>query len=431
MRRLARVGHVACASAALRRKAEFNPNAADADATSPEGTDRDGNVPGDSYGLYETRQIFTQPVPRHLSRSGVAAELFNDDTPPNKCVSAALMARFAKHCGITEKQAAHVIIATDFNLNDALALLEAKGIAIPPNSYSLTAVEMYEPECFSIVTFSLPSIDMVEDPDVHDAMHELVLSAAEMPPDSTREELTHRFNTEWTTESDENCGEVMARFGAKATGVLMLPLGDYSTNGMHVMHPVSEAAPNIGTSVCAVSIELKTGVHSRFRFHAERIADTVAEHVAHEATHYGQPVHILKQPFWWNPNYSVEDFVRYKEALLQPSALMHEMRYAYAPHGCAGVEPYRNMVELEALKSMQFKLGKHYKENATPGNVFTQSGNTVINASMGNEGSGYGKPEEMEHFSDIARMERVALSEAGVITKSERIWRKFYTNNFF
>jgi hypothetical protein len=94
--------------------------------------------------------------------------------------------------------------------------------------------------------------------------------------------------------------------------------------------------------------------------------------------------------------------------------------------------PYRNLLELEQLKLAQHELGKHFKENASPANVFTRNGNPVIIASQGEEGSGYARNDgSAEEFDDVTQMERLMLNSSGANTATEKLWRRFYADNLF
>src|SRR3989338_7605105 len=129
-------------------------------------------------------------------------------------------------------------------------------------------------------------------------------------------------------------------------------------------------------------MDLRSGIHKRFRFHAERNADSIAELLVREQMHFDQwYVNFLRQSFWFNPEYSVEDFIRYKESLLMPSATIFEVRTAVILHNCGGRRGYRNIAEIEKVKIAQHKLEKGGKEQQMSGNLIDANGlSKVINA---------------------------------------------------
>jgi hypothetical protein len=418
-------------------------------------SDKIGDVPGDDYGAYETRTIFTKPVPRNINLDGTAKDMFDPTTPPEQCVSPGLIACLSKRIGITEAQAATAMIDAEHNLNDALRSIEKRGLAkLPSHAYGLVAVEYYEPEVYCIANFAVPHYEHLTDPDVLEAIHELTLCAAEMPIDSSSEELKRRFNTDWATDSGDKCADLMKRIPGELQlhSVSLLALGEFSANGHYVLNPPNASDfPNIGVAAAACCLDLTTGMNARFRFEVERIADSICEHVAREHVYFGQQVHLLKQPYLWAPDFSVEDFLRYKESLMQPAAIMHQLRYTMSHHHLddqagfarefgplrkekrfsARPNPYRNLVELEELKTKQHELGKHYKENATPANAFTRSGHLVLMSSAGGENSGFAGNAKYDDFGQVADMEHRVLSSIGLTSASERLWLRYYTDSLF
>jgi hypothetical protein len=422
----------------------------------PAGTDSERNVPGDDFGSYETRTIFTKPVPRNVSLDGYARTLFDANTPPEECVSPGLMTCLARRFNISEAQAANAIIDANHDLNSAVEVILRRTTTSIERPFGLVAVEYYEPEVYCITSFAVPRHEQLRDPDVLDAVHELTLSAAEMPSDASPTELLRRFKTDWATEQGDKCSEVMRRVphgGLDVTSICLLPLGEYSANGHFVRHPSSADHPNIGTAACVACLDLTTGINNRFRFEVERIADSVSEHVVQEHLCFGQQVHLLKQPYFWDPEYSVEDYLRYKESLLQPAAILNQLRYAFSSHhiddqpafaldpgtgpvhkskrNVARPNPYRNLIELEELKTKQHALGKHYKENATPSHCFTRSGMPVLIASAAGENSGFAGNLKNETFGDIAHMEAQVFGTAGQTSAVEKLWKRYYTDNLF
>lgn len=410
---------------------------------------------GEDYGIYETRTTFTRPVLRdamidqaEIESSGV---LFDATAPPEESVSPGLARCLATRLGITQQQASIALLASNHNMNAALRLIEKrKWATLPSHSYGLVALEAYDPETFCLVGFAVPEYEMLSDPDLHEAIHELTLSAAEMPADAPMEEHLRRFNTDWTTETGERCKDILDRVpgGLQVKAVCLLPWGEYSAHGLHVFHPVSADFPNIGTAAAACILDLSTGVNDRFRFTIERIPDSISEHVIREHYAFGQQVHLFKQPYLWAPDFSVEDMIRYKESVMQPSAVVKELRYAFCNHHMddqatfasehgpapsdrrfrARPNPYRNLVEVYDMKLKQLDMGKQYKENATPSNVFTSGGNPVVIASAGTEqAGGYGSGNDNFNVEVDIELRQTSLANAA----SERLWLKYYTDNLF
>merc|ERR1712000_130682 len=147
-------------------------------------------------------------------------------------------------------------------------------------------------------------------------------------------------------------------------------------------------------------------------------------------------VHFLRQAFWFNPDYSVEDFIRYKESLMMPSATVFEVRTAVMLHNLGGRPAYRNIAEIEKVKIAQHKLEKGGKEQQMAGNLFDHNGGSkVINSMQAPQSSQYlsnqsGKKGESNNYKEIT-LENKVFGAAEISVHAERIWRKFYRNNFY
>lgn len=362
---------------------------------------------------------------------------------------------------------------------------DAEGLTLPSllpfGSYSLTALELYRPECFALCRFSLPSFLATRSPDVLAALHEAALCVAEAPGDTVANAarafgsggrralldavLADDFFCEGSGTSDngsealadsEEGGaaapapltvrSLLASHGVALADALQLPLGEYGSHGFYVRHAASDTAaggfPNIGTGVAAAVLDLRAGIHTRFRFHAERIADTVSEHACKELVHFGQKgAHILRQPFWWAPTHSVEEYIRFKESLLQPSALVFELRYAVLAGPAGSPLPvFRNVAPLEEIKIAQHKFQKQYTENTRPGVSFSSEGAklSVAHTAAGSSGGGmqmHTNPgrglSAKTSLRDHGGFETKAFLQHGTVGYDERLWDgKYYKDNF-
>ena len=401
----------------------------------PSNLDTSTSVPGDTFGTYETRTPFLRPVMRNTAADNVEfAALMPPDAKPEHCVAPDMLRRLCGKFGFTPREALHLMIDSGHDINVFLNAAHTRfGKRVMPGDYGVVALESYDPETFCLVNFCLPTFEATRDPDYLEACYELALSAAEIPVDTPRERVVDRFTRDWTTENDERCGEVLARMDASVRDVVLLPFGEYSTQGFFVANVSSKEFPNIGTGAAAACYDLRSGIHARFRFHAERNADSVAEHVLREQMHFDQwYVHMLRQCFWFNPEYSVEDFLRYKESLLMPSATIYELRVAAMAHNLGGRPAYRNIAEIEKVKIAQNKLDKGGKEQAMSGALFDNQGASKVmsamkmpNLSMYNNVS-----KDKSNYKEIT-LENKMFENAEVCTHGERIWSKFYRNNFF
>lgn len=326
------------------------------------------------------------------------------------------------------------------NINEATYLLEKRfNIRTTFGSYGVVAMESYAPETFCLVSYNLPNYEAIGDDDVLEAIHELTLSAAEMPLDTDRRDLREKFMSDWTTEDGTPCHKVLKEYDITVKEVMMLPYGEYSVQGFHVLHAVKDDSPNIGVGAAACCLDLRTGIHNRFRFHVERVADSISEHVMRERVHYDQGIHLYRQPYWFHTEYSVEEFLRFKESLLQPSAAVFEMRYACAYAPAYGLEGFRTMIESEKLKIAQHKYEKHYEEFTAPGKWMTADNaqlQTVSAAAGGSTTPG----SCLHHMTNDANSVRNAMEtrtgplrktlESSVQAHGDRVLARFYRNNY-
>lgn len=417
-----------------RRRVEF--------AVPPINVDSNDTAPGDTFGIYETRMPFLRPVrPSHVELFGDSEEmrrLIPPDSPPEDCVASAIIRSLSGALGVSHFECGQAIRECGFDINRAMRRLEEhNGAHVAPGSYGIVALEKYDPETFCVVNYSLPAYESLEDEALLETLYEVTLSAAELPKDVPMNRLVDKLLGGWTTEDGDHIGESLREKGVGVTSVLLLPQGEYSVHGYSIVAPISEHFPNFGSAVACTCIDLRTGIHSRFRRQAERIADTVSDHVVQEALHYGtqDAIHLLRQPLWFGPDHSVEDFLRFKESLLQPSFLIHELRHALSLHHMCGSKPFRNISEMEKLKTMQFKLDKHFKEGAQSTKLFdSESGTPVVLGSGSGMKAGasyYNQQANLkgDSFGDQVTAERAALTSAQVITADERIWQTFYRPN--
>lgn len=407
----------------------------------PEGADsEDVKVPGDSFGIMNNRVVFHKPVPRP-THTGELRELFPDGLHPHKYIRPAVLQRLCGQYGLKTAQAAELFHECDGNMNVLVkTLLDRKIIGSAPfGAFSLVAMESYVPETFCFVNFSLPSFEATQDEAVLEGIHELVLSAAELPMDTPQNQLIAKF-MEWTVEDGTACKDLMKSLDISATAVMLLPFGEYSAQGYALLNPLDSLGfPNIGCGAAACSLDLRTGIHNRFRFHVERMADNVSEHVVREHLHFGQEDHLLRQMYWFNPEYSVEEFLRFKENLLQPSASIYEMRYAVMMASSYGLPHYRNIVEMEKLKVAQHKHEKHYEHLTVPGSYLTSDKSQLQTVSSG--GGGANNAGSYLHRETNKRQDRDTGLRAATASVSDTLadsiqrhgdfaLRRFYRNNF-
>jgi hypothetical protein len=371
---------------------------------------------------------------------GELGRLFPPGTDPNECFNPAAVKQLCSRFGVSEKEAVFALRDARGDVNAAVnAISRRYGKATPFGSYGLVALESYAPETFCVASFNLPSFDATQSDDLHDALHELILSAAELPVDLTQKQLISKFCDDWTTEGGELCSDVMRHFDVTVGEMWLLPFGEYAVQGFSVLHPVNEECPNIGTAASACCLDLRTGIHNRFRLHVNRIADSMSDHVVKEHLHFGQDVHLLRQPFWFNPEYSIEEFLRFKESLLQPSAAIFEMRYGAVFAPVIGVPAFRNIIELEALKIAQHKHEKHYEKFTNNINPLTadsmQLQTTSSMASSGAPGAAMhaGMNAPSDYIADS--METRVAAEQRIFARDiqahgDRVFSKFYRNNY-
>ena len=359
------------------------------DAAPSNADSEDKIVPGDTFGIMRNRCVFYRPVPRETHTESVWNELFPPGADPMQCFNPAIVRQFTGRFNLGEREVVSYLRDADGDINEALRMIERakQGSVSTKGYYGLVAMEVYSPELFCFVGFHCPSFEATRSDDVLDAMHEITLSAAELPADLPARNLVDKL-LEWDTEDGERISDVLRSYDLAISQVVMLPFGDYSTQGFHVVKPVSDDTPNIGIGAAACCMDLRTGIHKRFRFHIEKCADSVSEHVVQEALHFGQSdIHLFRQAYWFRPEYSVEEFVRFKESLLQPSATVFEMRYATLLHPFSGQQGYRNIVEVEKLKVTQHKHEKHYEDITTPGQMITADRSQLQTVVSGGGGS--------------------------------------------
>ncbi|SCU72473.1 uncharacterized protein TEOVI_000405000 [Trypanosoma equiperdum] len=406
------------------------------DRSPTDDNETDVTVPGDSFGIMRNRVAFYKPVPRDVY-SGELGECFPEGCHPLRCVNPATLHHLSERFGVSIREAVKAMQNAQMDINIAIdELCRRKCIDPPAGSFGLVGLESYTSETFCLVNFTLPSLEATRDDDVLDALHELTLSAAEIPLDTPTEDLVDKFVNNWTVEDGRSCKDVLDMYDLGVNKIVLLPHGDYSVEGFYVLHPVKEDTPNIGTGAAACCLDLRTGIHNRFRFHVERIADSVSEHVIRELVHYGQDVHVLRQAYWFKPEYSVEEYIRFKESLLQPSASVFEMRYAVLAVGSYALPGYRNLVEMEKLKVAQHKYEKHYEDFMSPGKWLT-SDNSQLQTVAAGGGNAPGAALHMHtNGPDVAlnAMETRAgplrrTLETSIQAHGDRVFSRFYRNN--
>lgn len=398
-------------------------------------------IPGDSFGIMRNRVTFYRPIPVRPFSADLERVMPVSSTHRNECFNELTVRHLGARFGVSSELVVNALRMEKGNINGAVKHLEeCCGPAMKFGSFGVVCLESYAPEAFCLASYNLSSFDATQDDEILDALHELTLSAAELPLDTPRDELLNRFLTDWTIESGELCRDVLEKCDVTVSRIVLLPFGDYSVQGFHVLDPVKESVPNIGTAAAACCLDLRTGIHNRFRFHVEKIADTISDHVLHEMIHYNQGVHLLRQPFWFHPSYSVEEYIRFKESLLQPSASTFEMRYAFLFSQMYNLPSYCNVVEMEKLKVAQHKYEKHYEDFTAPGKWITSDGanlQTVVAA-----GGGSNAPGGIMHYhSNEAHTIHTAMeTRAAPLRKTlaesiqrhgDRVFSRFYRNNYF
>ena len=346
----------------------------------------DTGIPGDSFGLFKNRTVFYRPVRRLPPTESVWDDHFNPDkVEPCCCFNVAIARQLCYRFSLSPSVVAALLQEADGDINVALHKIETNYLAhpLPFGSYGVVALENYTPETFCLASYSLPTFESTRDDEVLDTLHEVTLSAAELPVDIPQSKLIDALDN-WETEGGGTCGDALRSVGAAAVKVVLLPHGEYSAQGFHVAHPAKADTPNIGVGAAAVCLDLRSGIHNRFRFHVERWADSVSEHLVREVLHFGQDVHLFRQPFWFNPEYSVEEYIRFKESLLAPSAAVFEMRTAVAVHPIALIPPRRNLIEVENLLISQYKYEKNHEDFVSFSKTTTADGSNVQTAAAAN-----------------------------------------------
>lgn len=407
---------------------------------SPNDDEGEVTIPGDSFGIMRNRVAFYKPIPRS-EMHGRAGELMPPGIHPYLCVNQKTINLLCGRYGVSVDDAVHAMRESQGDINVATKILEDfKGEGeFGFGSYGVVCMESYAPETFCLVSYNLRNFAATTDDDVLDVIHELTLSAAELPLDVPRAKLVDKFVNHWSIEDETPVRDILEEFDITVKEIVLLPFGDYGVQGFHILHPVKPDSPNIGTAASACCMDLRTGIHNRFRFHVERIADSVSEHVLRETVHYSQGVHVLRQPYWFRPEYSVEEFIRFKESLLQPSASTYEMRYAavFAPQ--YGIEGYRNIVEAEKLKIAQHKYEKHYEDFTAPGNWITSDGaqlQTVAAGSGGANAPGGALHSETNEAGAVANAMETRTGplrrtlEKSIQAHGDRVFARFYRNNY-
>ncbi|KAG5492366.1 hypothetical protein GH5_01285 [Leishmania sp. Ghana 2012 LV757] len=395
-------------------------------------------VPGDSFGIMRNRVAFYKPLQRQ-ALSGRIGELMPVGTHPLACFNPGTVRYMCSRYGVSVDDVVSALRDASGDVNLATELLEQRlDIEVGFGSYGLVCLESYAPETFCLVSYNLPTFSSTQSDEVLDAIHELTLSAAELPLDTPRDRLVDRFVNHWTTEDDVSCGDVLRAYDITVQNILLLPFGDYGVQGFHVLMPVKKETPNIGVAAAACCMDLRTGIHNRFRFHVERVADSVSEHVLQEMLHYNQGVHLLRQPYWFRPEYSVEEFIRFKESLLQPSASTFEMRYAFLFAPQYALPHYRNIIEMEKLKIAQHKYEKHYEDFTAPGKWLTSDNAQLQTVAAGGGGSSVPGGAMHYHTNDSASIRTAMETRTGPLRRTlaqsmqahgDRVFSRFYRNN--
>ncbi|RNF11453.1 hypothetical protein TraAM80_00899 [Trypanosoma rangeli] len=223
------------------------------------------------------RVAFYRPIPRDVY-AGALGELFPAGCRPMRCVNPSTLRHLCGQFGVSSAEAAATMLDADLDINVAVNnIVKRKGFKADFGSFGLVGFEAYAPETFCLVSFALPSFDATHSDDVLDAIHELTLSAEEIPLDVPKGELVKIFLTHWTTEDGTNCKEMMNSLDLTVQCIILLPYGGYSLQVFHILHPSKEGVPNIGTGAAACYLDLRTGIRNRFGFHVERVADSLSE----------------------------------------------------------------------------------------------------------------------------------------------------------
>jgi hypothetical protein len=398
-------------------------------------------VPGDTFGIMRNRCVFYRPVPREVHGANIWGELFPPGSDPMQCFSPRIVRQFTGRFGLSEREAVKHLRDAEGDINEALRVIEIskKGSVQMHGYYGLVALEVYSPEVFCFVSFHCPTFEATRDDDVLDAIHEIALSVAELPVDTPPRQLVDRAN-DWETEDGQRIGDLLKAFDMSIAQIVLLPFGDYSTQGFHVLQPVKPETPNIGIGGAACCMDLRTGIHKRFRFHIEKCADSVSEHIVQEALHFGQiDTHMFRQAYWFRPEYSVEEFVRFKESLLQPSASIFEMRTGTLLHPFTAAPGYRNIIEVEKLKVLQHKHEKHYEDYTTPGQMITADRSQLQTVVAGGGGSSVSGGAAFREGNSPGVANNSLETQAGPMRKAltqslqshgDRAFERFYRNNF-
>jgi len=407
------------------------PSIEDFEMEAPRGTDKPGKVPGDTFGLMDTRYVYMEPTKRNLR-----------NRQPDDNVADFLVGTLMAKVHVPYQVAWDTLLENKHSLWRSCRALEKKGLVKPGGEhglYSVVAFDIFEGETFSCVEFNVKDPEVLMSEDFGDLAHEVALSAAEMPIDTPRSQITSKLIDEWTTEDDEPIRALLKTYSdilkteVSITSALLLPYGAYAVQGFYMHNELSQDRPNIGDALCAMSLELRSGIHTRFRETVERTADSLAEHVVKEKLHVDQDAHICRQPFWWDPVHSVEEFIRMKERIMEPSMLIHEMKYMCHVAGASQVCSYRNIVELERLKVAEWRYGKNANPHISQGNAFSAN-DWGLNKSLaamkgggtaGNMDSGEGSGGQPAMESEVFR-----LKEMGMMNRFKEVDR-YYVNQFF
>ncbi|EPY19098.1 hypothetical protein STCU_01548 [Strigomonas culicis] len=155
--------------------------------------------------------------------------------------------------------------------------------------------------------------------------------------------------------------------------------------------------------------------------------------------HYDQGVHVLRQPYFFRPEYSLEEFIRFKESLLQPSASTFEMRYAAAFAPGYGLPGFRNVVEMEKLKVAQHKYEKHYEDFTSPGSWVTSDNAQLQTVAAGGGGSNAPGAAMHTNTNDPNTAKTAMETRTGPLRRTlehsmqvhgDRVFARFYRNNY-
>lgn len=390
----------------------------------PAKVDKINRVPGDSFGTETARTSFLRPVQRPEPTDEKISKLFKG-FPPEQRFNTQILSQFKGKLNVDAEDAVNCLREVNGDLNECLRLLqERRSLNIPFGSFGLTALEMYKPETFCLVRFRVPSYDATKDERLLEAIHEITLSAAEIPLDVPKKALVDKLMS-WTTEDETPIHKILAEFGMSITDVVLLPLGDYSVHGFFVLNPKKDF-PNIGTAASCLCLDLRDGIHNRLRHVAERMADSLSEHVLLEQFHIGQDAHFLRQKYWFQPEYSVEEFYRFREKAMAPSFQIFETRYAVMQHPFTELVSHRNLVENEKLKVTQYRHSRHYEEYQKCARARDDTGNImaeIVDVGPSQSSRMYSENDQLE--------EAIHSSKKHLGEHSLRIFDKFYRNNLY